>query len=120
LIFDQGRPILQTTSTQYKHCDLIKIEGRIDSSTAPQLTEAINKSLDIGHYKLVLDFSAVEYISSIGLRVLIIAQKTCHHYNRGEVILACVPPNIYSALDMAGFTSLFKIFDDILSAVGNF
>ncbi|MDR3572676.1 MAG: STAS domain-containing protein [Anaerolineaceae bacterium] len=111
---------METTSTQYKHCDLIKIQGRIDSATAPQLTQAINTSLDSGRYKLVLDFGEVEFISSAGLRVLINAQKTCRHYNRGEVVLACVPANIFSALDIAGFTNLFKIFDDILSAVGNF
>ncbi|HMD88406.1 MAG TPA: STAS domain-containing protein [Anaerolineaceae bacterium] len=111
---------METTSTPYKHCDLIKIDGRIDSETAPQLTAEISNSLEIGHYKLVLDFSAVEYISSAGLRVLINAQKSCRHNNRGEIVLACLQPNVYSALDITGFTSLFKIFDDVLAAVGYF
>jgi anti-sigma B factor antagonist len=59
-------------------------------------------------------------MSSAGLRVLINAQKTCRRYNRGEVVLAAIPANIHSALDLAGFIPLFKIFDDTLTGVGNF
>jgi anti-sigma B factor antagonist len=111
---------MNTLNTQYKHCDLIKIQGRIDSSTAPQLAQAINASLDAGRYKIILDFKDVEFISSAGLRVLVNTQKICRRYNRGEVVLSSLPPNIYSALDLAGFTTLFKIFNDSIAAVGSF
>ena len=62
----------------------------------------------------------VEYMSSAGLRVLINTQKTCKRYNRGELVLACVPKRIYEALELAGFVPLFKFFDDVTSAVGHF
>jgi anti-sigma B factor antagonist len=62
----------------------------------------------------------VTFISSAGLRVLVNTQKVCRRYNRGEIVLTNVPANIYSALDLAGFTTLFKIFDDNLTAVGSF
>ena len=51
---------------------------------------------------------------------MISIQKICKRYNRGEVVLASVPANIYSALDLAGFTSFFKIYNDVLAAVGSF
>jgi anti-sigma B factor antagonist len=63
---------------------------------------------------------SLDFISSAGLRVMINTQKSCKRYNRGEVVLAVVPSNIYSALDLAGFTTLFRIYDDVLTAVGNF
>jgi anti-sigma B factor antagonist len=111
---------MEISSTPYKHCDLIKVKGRVDSATAPQLSEVLDSKLDHGRYKIILDFSELDFISSAGLRVLISTQKTCKRYNRGEVVLACVPTNIFSALDLAGFTNFFKLFDDILTAVGSF
>ncbi|KPL76092.1 hypothetical protein ADN00_12170 [Ornatilinea apprima] len=104
----------------YKHCDLIEVAGRVDSATAPQLADAINALTDAGHFRIILDFSKLEFISSAGLRVLINAQKNCKRYNRGEVMLTAVPQNVYSALDLAGFTSLFTIKDTVIDAVGSF
>ncbi|KPL76187.1 STAS domain-containing protein [Levilinea saccharolytica] len=111
---------MEISSTQFKHCDLVKIVGRVDSSTAPQMAEALNAIMDAGRYKIIIDFSGVEFISSAGLRVLVNAQKTCRRYNRGEVVLAKIPQNIYAALDLAGFTTLFQIFDEVITAVGYF
>jgi anti-sigma B factor antagonist len=111
---------MNITTSQYKHCDLIAPEGRIDSGTAPQLAEAIDGMNSNGHFHIVIDFSNVSFISSAGLRVLINAQKTSKRYNRGEIVLCNVPENIRNALDLVGFTSLFKLFPDTLTAVGSF
>ena len=111
---------MEISSTQFKHCDHVKIVGRVDSSTAPQMAEALNAIMDAGRYKIIIDFSGVEFISSAGLRVLVNAQKTCRRDNRGEVVLAKIPQNIYAALDLAGFTTLFQIFDEVITAVGYF
>jgi len=104
----------------FKHCSVIEIQGRVDSSTAPQLTKTLNKVTDDGHFKLVLDMSGLEYMSSAGFRALLAAQRNCKRYNRGEVALASVPPRIQEALELAGFTELFKTYDDALAAVGSF
>lgn len=111
---------MEVTTIQYKHCDLIKAKGRVDSATATQLSEALDAVTNDGRFKIVLDMSEVEYMSSAGLRVLIGTQKQCKRYNRGEVILAQVPKRIYDALELAGFVPLFKFFDDVLAAVGSF
>ena len=111
---------MEVTTTQYKHCDLVKASGRVDSATAPQLAEVLDGITDSGRYKIVLDLSDVEFMSSAGLRVLISTQKTCKRYNRGEVFLAVVPERIYEALDLAGFVPLFRFYDNILDAVGSF
>jgi anti-sigma B factor antagonist len=111
---------MQITSNQFKHCDLVKVAGRIDSGTAPQFAEALNAVTDAGRFRIVVDLGEVNYMSSAGLRVLVNAQKTCKRYNRGEVVLSNVPANILAALDLAGFVPLFKIFDDITTAVGSF
>jgi anti-sigma B factor antagonist len=59
-------------------------------------------------------------MSSAGFRALLAAQRSCKRYNRGEVVLAAVPVRIREALDLAGFTELFKSFGNPLEAVGSF
>lgn len=110
---------MEVTTNQYKHCDLVKVNGRIDSSTAPQLARTLDDITGMGRFKIVLDLSEVEFMSSAGLRVLISTQKTCKRYNRGEVALASVPKRIYDALELAGFVPLFRFHDDVLAAVGS-
>ena len=111
---------MEIITREFKHCDLIEIKGRLDSASTPQLSEKLNAILENGRYKIVMDLSQLEFISSAGLRVFVNTQKICKRYNRGEVVLANVPSHIYSSLDLFGFTALFKIFDDVLTAVGNF
>ncbi len=106
--------------SKLKRCVLLKLRGRIDSATTPELQKEINEITEEGNYKLVLDFSDVDFISSAGLWVLVNAQKKCKRFNRGEVVLAEVPERIHNALDLAGFIPYFKIFEDSTAAVGSF
>jgi len=118
LIFFGGK-FMEITNTQFKRCDIVKVIGRIDSSSAPQLMETFNQLIDSGRYRIVFNMSDVNFISSAGLRVLITTQKNCKRFNRGELVLSNAPENIKAALELAGFTTLFKIFETEVEAVGN-
>jgi anti-sigma B factor antagonist len=111
---------MELTVQEFKHCDLIAVKGRVDSATAPQLAHALENANENGKYKLVVDMERLEYMSSAGFRALLAAQRDCKKYNRGEVVLVNVPNRIREALELAGFTELFKTFDDTLTAVGHF
>ena len=111
---------MELTTEHFKQCELIRVEGRIDRQTAPDLQEALEALMDSGHYKIVLDMSGVEFTSSAGLRVLIRTQKECKRLNRGELVLAAVPERVKEALDLAGLIPVFRVTDDVVHAVGNF
>lgn len=111
---------MEITTKQFKHCDVVTVVGRVDSSTAPKLSEALDAIINAGRYKIVIDMSSLEYMSSAGFRALLAAQRNCKHFNRGEVVLTNVPDVINTALELAGFTTLFTIFKDLTSAVGHF
>lgn len=111
---------MEITSQEFKHCDLIKVKGRVDSSTAPEFTRALEKVMKNGRFKIALDMSELEYMSSAGFRALLATQRNCKRYNRGELVLVKIPNRIKEALELAGFTELFKTFEDPLEAVGNF
>jgi anti-sigma B factor antagonist len=111
---------MEITTKKYKHCDLLSLQGKVDSYTAPELTNAIEKLNHDGQYKIVLDMGTLDYMSSAGFRALLIGQRNCKRYNRGEIVLAAVPKRIIDALELTGFTPLFRIFDDVITAVGSF
>ena len=111
---------MEITNQEFKHCDLIAVKGRVDSATAPQFAKALETANNNSRFKIVLDMNELEYMSSAGFRALLAAQRNCKRYNRGEVVLARVPVRIREALELAGFTELFKTFDDPVTAVGNF
>lgn len=62
---------MEVITSKLKRCVLLEASGRIDSSTAPKLQSVINEVIDGGNYKLVLDMTNVEFISSAGLWVLV-------------------------------------------------
>jgi anti-sigma B factor antagonist len=110
---------MEVTTQQFRRCSVVKANGRIDASTAPELQQAFDASTEAETYRLVFDMSEVDFISSVGLRVLIDTRKTCRRYNRGDLILAGPSANVKRTLELAGFYTLFDVYDTPLEAVGN-
>ena len=110
---------MEITTKEFKHCSLVGVDGRVDSATAPQFGEKLDGLIAKGVFKIVIDMSKLEYMSSAGFRALLAAQRQCKRYNRGEILLASVPDRIREALELAGFTDLFTIYADPLEAVGS-
>ena len=85
---------------------LMKIEGRLDTTTAPELEKAINGEGD-ELKDLVLDFNGVDYISSAGLRVLLTAQKKMNA--QGHMELRGVSEAVMDIFEMTGFADILVI-----------
>lgn len=81
------------------------LEGRLDTTTAP-LLEAEIKDLD-GVESLVLDFEKLEYISSAGLRAVLLAQKTMA--SRNGLVVRNPGSTIKEVFDITGFSSIINI-----------
>lgn len=84
----------------------IALEGRLDTTTAPELENEINSSLD-GIKDLVFDFEKLEYISSAGLRVILKAQKIMN--TQGAMKLINVNETIMEVFDISGFVDILTI-----------
>ena len=84
----------------------VKVVGRLDTTTAPELEAAVMGSL-AGVEKLVLDFTELEYLSSAGLRVLLQAQKTMN--KQGEMIIKNVNETIHEIFEVTGFIDILTI-----------
>ena len=84
----------------------IALEGRLDTTTAPELEKEFKASLE-GVSELTLDFEKLEYISSAGLRVLLSAQKTMN--KQGEMKLRNVNETIMEIFEVTGFSDILTI-----------
>ena len=85
---------------------IVKVEGRIDTNTSPDLEMELKSSLD-GVTELIFDFTDVDYISSAGLRVLLSAQKTMN--KQGSMKLTGVRSEIMEIFEVTGFTDILTI-----------
>lgn len=82
------------------------LEGRLDTSTAPQLEEAVNGNISELN-DLSFDFTKLEYISSAGLRVLLSTQKTMN--KQGKMVIKNVSEEVMEIFDVTGFSDILTI-----------
>ena len=111
---------MKIDTAHLKRCDLITLEGRLDSNTAPEFEKALRTSMDEGIYQIVLDMEKVDFFGSAAIRVLIMAYKECRARGRGDVRLAALPDRIAQVLGLVGILPLIETYDDTTAAVGSF
>lgn len=95
---------------------VIRPEGRIDTNTSDELERALTGRIDGGARRLVLDMSGTDYISSAGLRVLLLAAKKLRGA-AGQLVLGGMNPSVRQIFELAGFVSIFTIEPDVDRAV---
>ena len=84
----------------------ITLEGRLDTTSAPQLEAALKDSFDAID-ELILDFTGLEYISSAGLRVLLSSQKIMS--KKGGMKVIHVSDVIMEIFEVTGFSDILTI-----------
>lgn len=98
---------------------VVAVSGRIDSSNAKDLDEGLAAVIDEGANQLVVDCSDLSYMSSAGLRALLIAIKKTNGAG-GALALAQVASHILEVLEVSGFTRLAKVYDTVEEARASF
>ena len=92
-----------------QNVSIMKVKGRVDSETAPELDNALSKLLNENRNKIVLKLQGVDYMSSAGLRSLVKALKESQK-SGGDVRLASVSEPIEVILRTVGMMQMFKLF----------
>jgi anti-anti-sigma factor len=93
--------------------------GRIDTTTSPRVDEIVRRTVDEGTRDLVIDFTDVDYISSAGLRVLLVLAKRLRDL-QGRLVLCGMPESVRQVFRLAGFMPLFKVEPSQEAAVATF
>lgn len=107
---------MEVDRTALGNVAMFRLKGRLDSSTSPALEFAVLPAIQAGAHRLVFDFSQVEYVSSAGLRVVLLAAKQARVTGGGFAIFGMSKP-IRHVFDMSGFSRIIALFDTEAEAV---
>jgi anti-anti-sigma factor len=97
---------MDVTETRENGVAVVTLKGRLDAASAPAVEQKVLAVVGSGAGNLVLDCAELDYISSAGLRILLMAAK---RMARGKLALAALKPQVRDVLDIAGFASLLSI-----------
>jgi anti-sigma B factor antagonist/stage II sporulation protein AA (anti-sigma F factor antagonist) len=110
---------MESTTQQLANVVLIRAAGRIDHTTAKAFEGALLPQLGgcAGEVKkVVLDVSGIVYMSSAGLRVLMMAAKQCQQQG-GTLVITALPPLLQEVFAISRFDRVFTIFPTVQEAL---
>lgn len=87
---------------------ILSLTGRLDSNTADTLNQPLLEHIATGQQKIILDFQALDYISSAGLRVILMAAKRMQA-NKGHFILCELKPLVREVFEISGFLKILTV-----------
>lgn len=108
---------IETDNTQ--SVSVMKVKGRVDSDTAPELDDALTRLLQDNKNKIVLNLQAVDYMSSAGLRAMVKAYQSANK-SGGDVRLAAVSEPIEVILRTVGMMQMLKMYATDQEAMASF
>jgi anti-sigma B factor antagonist len=108
---------LDTDNTQ--EISVMKVRGRVDSETAPELDDALTKLLQDNRNKIVLNLQGVDYMSSAGLRAMVKAYQAAKK-SGGDVRLAAVSNPVEVILRTVGMMQMLQMYPTDQEAMASF
>lgn len=99
---------MQIAETREHGAVVVAPAGRVDSTTSDQLERHLSALVASGERRIVVDFSHVDYISSAGLRVMLVLAKRMKDA-RGAVALCAMGDPVRHVFELAGFMPLFAV-----------
>ena len=95
---------------------VLEPEGRLDSTNSSGLEERLLVVIEKGENALVIDFEKLNYISSAGLRVLLIAAKQLQQ-SGGRIALHAMSPSVREVFEISGFLRLLEAYGNRAAAL---
>jgi anti-anti-sigma factor len=110
---------MQISESGNQSVAVLGVSGRIDASTSEHFKQKLLATIGDRPIRLVLDFAQVEFVSSIGLRVLVVTAKRVAAV-RGKMVFCGLTGPVREVFELAGFTSVVPFFPDQAAAVASF
>ena len=88
---------------------ILALSGKLDATTAKTFEDRILGVINSGIQRLVVDLSQLDYVSSSGLRVIILAAKRLQTVG-GKIVLCSMKDHVRQVFDLAGFSSMLSIY----------
>lgn len=88
---------------------IVRVHGRLDAASSPQLEKRISAIIDSGHFKLILNLEDVDYLSSAGMRLMLSASKKLKNLE-GKLVVCSLNEEVMDVMKMAGFHQVIEIY----------
>lgn len=111
--------LLSLETDNRQEISVMKVKGRVDSETSPELDEALTALLQQGRNKIVLDLQGVEFISSAGLRAIVKAYQAAQKAG-GDLRLASVSQPVEVILRTVGMMQMLRMYPSSQEAAASF
>lgn len=111
---------MEITTRSQHDVTLVAVAGGLDSNTSPQAQQALDGILSGGGRKLVIDFTALDYISSAGLRVLLGTAKRLSGAGGGGLRIFGLNDTVREVFDISGFSTILPVFATEADALKGF
>jgi len=100
---------MEITEKKLDNCTIVGINGRLDTTNYSVLEKKLLELIDSGNTRLLVNLSKMDYVSSSGLRILLMALKRIT-LAKGKFILCSLQENIKEIFEISGFTNIFEIY----------
>ncbi|MCP4367472.1 MAG: STAS domain-containing protein [Deltaproteobacteria bacterium] len=111
---------MKIKETILKDISSINLKGRFDANTSDAVESFIRERIEKGRSRFVLNMENVSFISSAGLRVVIIIARELRNEHQGDLHIAVLQPSVKRVFEISGLNNIFKIFDDEQTAIQAF
>jgi anti-anti-sigma factor len=99
----------------------VTLSGRLDSATSGDFERSLQGLFQAGGGKVMMDFSALDYISSAGLRVVLMAAKRAKQgQGQGQLVLYGLQPHVREVFEISGFLKILEVVNDRAAALVGF
>jgi anti-sigma B factor antagonist len=102
-------PSMEITEQKSAGVVTLRLSGRLDTTTAQAFEDKILGRIESGERHVVIDLAQLDYISSAGLRVIVLAGKRLSAAN-GKMVLCSLKDRVREVFDIAGFSAIFTIY----------
>lgn len=96
-------------------CTVLEVHGELDMVTSPQLRDALQRLIDAGDRRLVVDLAGVGFMDSSALGALVVIFKALREVD-GRLCLAAVQPAVRSVLTVTSVDRVIHVYDTVRSA----
>ncbi|MCK5533489.1 anti-sigma factor antagonist [bacterium] len=112
---------INVRSHKIDNCEvqIVDVGGFLDAHTVPQLESTLNAFFKIEQYQIILNMVDLQYISSAGLGLLVVAKDEIEN-NKGSFFIVNLSPGVHKVFDISGCTKIFQILQQEYDALNEF
>ncbi|HRQ36989.1 MAG TPA: STAS domain-containing protein [Chloroflexota bacterium] len=103
----------------YHDVAILSVNGRLDAATGPAFSQTIQEQIGAGYFRLVADLKKVDFMSSAGIKALVLAAQQARRQG-GDLRIANARAHVKHILNLAGVDTIIKVYPNVVAATASY